>query len=236
MAYPPPVSDNDKKLLNHLKYRYFSNPIEWHQLERELDFPPSIFLDGIAHLVAGGLISTAQARQGFLKTLAGADPDRYVFITNEGVKYLEEYGHTTAAEDAREAALNETPEDRRDAIDEAVRIFEDSFSDNPIYSEEKLTEAAARLDDDIKEEIRTAAEEERAMWDEFETRFGHRGVASSTEEAEFRDPVIIATTVRVFRAKDEQLRRLDLPASEKPPAWPTHYKNGDIGLEPAPWE
>jgi hypothetical protein len=120
MSYPPPVSDDEKKMLHLLRGRELSNPIEWSQFEMSADLPPSIFLDGIAHLVAGRLIDTAQARQGFLKTILGKEPDQYVFITHAGKNYLDEYGHTTAAEDAREAALNETPEDRRNTIETEI--------------------------------------------------------------------------------------------------------------------
>ncbi|HHE33218.1 MAG TPA: hypothetical protein ENL07_11560 [Chlorobaculum parvum] len=74
------------------------------------------------------------------------------------------------------------------------------------------------------------------MWKEFEVKFGHKGAASSDEEANFRDPVIKITTVRMFRAMDEQLSRLNLPMSRKPGAWDTHYEGGDVGLKPAPWQ
>jgi len=50
-----------------------------------------------------------------------------------------------------------------------------------------------------------------------------------------RDPVVKRAAVRVYRAIDEQCRRLGLPPSQKPPAWLTYYNGGDIGLEPAPW-
>lgn len=236
MAYPPPVSDDEKKMLRLLKARTLSNPIKWSQYEIAAGLPPSIFLDGIAHLVAGGLIDTAEAKQGLLKTIFGKEPDRYVFITPSGLDYLKHAGHTTAAQDAREAALRETPEDRRDTIEEAVRVFDDSFSQDPIYPLNKVVEASARLDDDIKTEIKRAALERETMWRQYETKFGHRGPASSEAEANFRDPVIKMTTVRIFRAMDEQLRRLNLPMSRKPGSWATHYNNGDVGLEPAPWE
>lgn len=236
MSYPPPVSDEEKKMLHLLSGRELSNPIEWSQFEMWADLPPSIFLDGIAHLVAGGLIDTAQTRQGFLKTIFGKEPDRYVFITQAGENYLEGFGHTTSVEDAREAALNETPEDRRNTIEEAVRIFDDSFSKDPIYSAEKRKEVASRLDDDIKQEIKIAALEREEMWEEYEAKFGHRGAAGSEEESNFRDPVIKITTVRMFRAMDEQLKRLKLPISRKPESWDTHYKGGKVGLESAPWE
>lgn len=236
MSYPPAISEDEKKMLHLLKNREASDPIEWSLYKMSADLPPSLFIAGIAHLVAGRLIGTVQERQGILKTLFGKEPNQYVFITQLGKSYLEAFGHTTSVEDAREAALNETPEDRRNTIEEAVRVFDDGFSKEPIYSIEKRREATSRLDDDIKREIEIAALEREKMWDEYEVKFGHKGAASSEEEADFRDPVIKITTVRIFRAMDEQLKRLNLPTSRKPGAWDTHYKSGDVGLKPAPWE
>jgi len=236
MSYPPPVSDEEKKMLRLLRGREFVNPIAWSQFEMASDLPSSIFLDGVAHLVAGRLIDIAQGRQGFREVIFGKDPGQYVFISQAGKNYLDEFGHTTAAEDAREAALNETPEDRRDTIDRAGWVFDDSFSKDSIYSTEKTREAASRLDDDIKQEIEIAALERERMWEEYEVKFGHRGPAGSEEEANFRDPVIKITVVRTCRAIDEQLERLNLPMSIKAGSWDTHYKSGNVGLEPAPWE
>jgi hypothetical protein len=92
------------------------------------------------------------------------------------------------------------------------------------------------LDDDIKAEVAKAAEELEAMWVTFERKFGHRGSVKVGQEAELRDPVVKRTTVRMYRAKDEQCRRLGFPPSEKPRSWLTYYRGGDVGLEAAPWE
>jgi hypothetical protein len=235
MAYPPVFSDNEKNMLRLVESRELSNPIEWSQFVALADLQPSVFGDGIAHLVAGGLIDTGEAKQGIFRALFGGDPEVYVFITSAGKKYLASHGHTTALDDAHEAAFNETPDDKRKAIEEAVRIYMNSFSTEPNYTTEKIIEAASRLDEDVKKEIKVSALECEKMWDEYEEKFGHRSAATSDEEANFRDPVIISTTVRMFRAMDEQLRRLKLPHSRKPSSWDTHYKGGDMGLDAAPW-
>jgi hypothetical protein len=236
MTYPPPISNDEKKLLRVLKNRTLANPIEWTQLQTVTDLPHSVFLDGFAHLVREDFVDTMRVYQGFIKSLFGVQPETYAFITESGLAYLQKYAHTTAEEDAKEAALNETPIDRRNMIEEAVRIYQDSLSKRPYYTREQVAAAAARLDQDIKDELRKAVSEEEAMWDAYERRFGHRGAAATKEQAAFRDPVIKRTTVRMFRAMDEQLRRLKLPESRKPEAWKTHYNGGKVGLDPAPWQ
>jgi hypothetical protein len=115
-------------------------------------------------------------------------------------------------------------------------VYENSFADKPWARPNEAARAAELLDDDIKQELRTSAQEMNGMWNEFERTFGHRGPASSGQEASMRDPVVIQSAVRTYRAVDEQLRRMGLPASEKPQAWDSHYKSGNVGLEPAPWE
>jgi len=236
MAYPPLLSDDEKKMLLALKHRTNANPIEWEQYQAVVNLAPSIFLNGFAHLVTENFVDTARASQGFLRSIFGAPSITYSFITPRGLDYLEKYGHTSASEDRKDAALNETPQDRRNAIEEAVRIYQNSLSTSPFYSSAKISGATARLDEDIKEELRQAVVEEETMWIEFEKTFGHRGPASTTQQAAVRDPVIKRTSVRMFRAMDEQLRRLNLPESRKPEAWSTHYNNGQVGLDPPTWE
>ena len=92
------------------------------------------------------------------------------------------------------------------------------------------------LDEDVKNEVKVAALELEEMWSAFEKMFGHRSAASSEKEASVRDPTVKRSTVRVCRAKDEQLRRKGFGESEKPESWSTHYNNGDVGLPSAPWE
>lgn len=237
MTYPPPITEDEKTMLRLLKNRTITNPIEFSQfLKAAVDLTPSVFLDGIAHLVGEAFVETRMVRQGLLKTLFGRQPDTYVFITEKGLAYIEKYGHTAPAEDAKEAALNETPQDRRNLIEEAVRVYQNSLSKKPFYKPEQISAAAAQLDDDIKEELRKAVSEEEAMWNVFEKRFGHRNGATTQEQVNFRNPVIKRTSVRMFRAMDEQLRRLKLPESRKPEAWKTHYNSGDVGLDPAAWQ
>ena len=74
------------------------------------------------------------------------------------------------------------------------------------------------------------------MKSEFKTKFGHDLPASNDEEAAFRDPIVISLAVRRFRALDEQLRRVNLPESEKNPVWNIHCKEGNIDLPKPPWD
>lgn len=237
MPYPPPpVTDAEKILLKILAKQPPGAPIESSVLERLAKEAGSFSMDGIAHLVAHGFISYFPERVGCLGAILRLEPRYFAIILPPGVVYLRERGHTSAAEDERDRQLSETPDDRRNAMEEVVRIASDSFRTRPIYDTAKHRDALSRLDPDIIQELQAAEFEQEAMWREFERRFGHRGPASAGPEAELRDPVILTTTVRMFRAMDEQLRRLGLPSSRKPPAWPTHYRNGQVPLPPPPWE
>ncbi len=209
--------------------------MEWSALERATGAAGSVFGDSVAQLVSHGFIDCAPERVGCLGAILRKEPRYFMAITPLGAAYLREFGHTSAAEDARDRQLQETPEERRNAIEEVVRLAMDSFSPKPIYGIAKHREAIARLDADVLQELEATARDEQAMWQEFERRFGHRGPTSVGAETELRDPVILRTTVRMFRAMDEQLRRMGLPASRKPTAWVTHYHNGDMSLPPAPW-
>lgn len=121
-------------------------------------------------------------------------------------------------------------------IEEAVRIYEDSCSPSPYTPKDQIQWAINVLDEDIKQEIKTSASELENMWQQFENLFGHRGPAKNQKECSVRDPIVKKTAVRTFRALDEQLKRVGLAPSIKPPAWVDYYNNGDVGLEPAPWE
>lgn len=225
----------EKSLLKILAKQPPGVPVESSVLERMAKEVGEFSTDGIAHLVAHGFISFFPERAGCLGALLRIEPRYFAVILPPGIEYLGDRGHTSAAEDERERQLRETPEDQRNAIEEVVRLASDSFRKKPIYDATKHRTALARLDADIVQELRATEEEQEAMWVEFERRFGHRGPASVGPQTELRDPVILRTTVRMFRAMDEQLRRLGLPPSRKPPAWPTHYRNGDIPLPPSPW-
>lgn len=235
MPPPPNVTDTEKHLLKVLGNQPSGAIIEWSALERATGATGSVFGDSVAHLVSHGFIDCAPERVGCLGAILRMEPRYFMAITPLGAAYLREFGHTSAAEDARDRQLQETPEDRRNAIEEVVRLAMDSFSLKPIYGIAKHREAIARLDADVLQELEATARDEQAMWQEFERRFGHRGPASVGPETELRDPVILRTTVRMFRAMDEQLRRLGLPPSRKPPAWPTHYKGGNVELPAPPW-
>ena len=151
-------------------------------------------------------------------------------------KYIQQYGNTSEKDDITEASLNETDEDIRNRVINAAITYQEQFSEKPIVKREEIKISESLLDDDIKQELKKSALDIECMWDEFEKRFGHRGIVRSHEEKSFRDPVVIVSTVRYFRAVDEQLTRLNLPLSEKTGAWLTYYKNGNVDLESAPWQ
>ena len=83
-------------------------------------------------------------------------------------------------------------------------VYED---DNDIYDDdERKTMSRISFDSDVLEEIKTSYEEMNKMVSEFKTKFGHDLPATNEEEIEFRDPIVTASTIRKFRALDEQLK------------------------------
>lgn len=191
------------------------------------------FSDCIAHLGAGNLIDSARELPGMFARLRGAEEKYYFWITALGRRFL--------AENPQDALPDVPPlptraELKPSDIDDAVRIYENSLSPRPYVKPNEVAWAKGLLDDDVKSEIAKAAQELEAMWVGFERIFGHRGPVKVGRKTEIRDPVVKRTAVRVFRAKDEQCRRLGFPPSQKPRAWLTHYNGGNVGLEPAPWD
>ena len=165
--------------------------------------------------------------------LRGAEEKYFFWITPFGRQFLSENPADALPE---VPALPTRGELKASDIDDAVRIYENNLSQRPYLKPDEVSWASGLLDDDIKAELRKTAEELEAMWAAFERLFGHRGPANTSREKEIRDPVVKHTTVRMFRAKDEQCRRLGFPPSQKPGAWLTHYQGGNVGLAPAPWE
>ena len=106
----------------------------------------------------------------------------------------------------------------------------------PYVKPEEVKWAERILDEDIRSEVKGAALELEEMWAAFKGMFGHGGPARGEREAAVRDPVVKCSAVRAYRATDEQRRRRGFGPSPKPEAWPTHYNNGQVGLDPAPWE
>ncbi|MDB5601163.1 MAG: hypothetical protein JWN71_3207 [Xanthobacteraceae bacterium] len=249
MAYPPPVTTEERTLLEviarghpqrTMNVRTFGgasgpsiNALEWNEVQIGVGLTDSELGDSIAHLVAGNLIDSAREIPGLLARLRGAEEKYYFWITPLGRKFLSESPADVLPQVSAAPARGELkPPD----IDDAVRIYENSLSATPYVKPEDAAWAGTILDDDIRAELEEAARELEVMWLAFERMFGHRGPAKIGRETEIRDPVVKRTTVRMLRAKDEQCRRFGFPPAPKPGAWLTHYQGGDVGLEAAPWE
>ena len=209
------------------------NPLTWSEIQVASNQPRDKVGNCIAHLVGWNFIESARTFPGFIRRLLGEDGVTYFWITELGQKFLAEHPEETLPENI-ELPNKETLTTYD--IEMAVRAFEDSFSPSPYTPENTIKWASSVLDSDIKKEIEASAIELESMWQQFEKRFGHRGPAKNQDERSLRDPAVKRTTIKTFRALDEQLRRKGMPPSTKPPAWSDYYNNGDIGLEPALWD
>lgn len=247
MAYPPPVTKKERKILEivarghpertmNVRRSFASgtvNALEWTEIQIASGLSSNEFGDCIAHLVAGNLIDSGEQSPGLLGRLRGKDEQFFFWATELGHRFLADQSEDETPEEVVPPAPTEA---KGEDIDDAVRIYEDSFSAKPYVQPDQMKWAETMLDEDIKSEIKRAALELEEMWAAFAKMFGHRSAASSEKEAAVRDPAVKRSVVRVFRAQDEQRRRRGFGTSQKPPAWPTHYNNGDVGLDPASWE
>lgn len=218
------------------KSRYDSgeiSPLSWIEIQHESKLQSDEFGNCIAHLVRWGFIRSAPVRAGFIGRLLGKEDTYYFWATDLGKKFLSEYPSASIPE---KIELPNKDLMMAEDIHEAIRIFENSFTNVPYKTQEEIQWATNMLDQDIKNEIKIAACELELMWGKFRDQFGHSGPARNQKECDLRNPVVKKTSVRLIRALDEQLRRRGFPPSEKPDAWADYYNNGDVGLEPAPWE
>ncbi|MBX3708207.1 MAG: hypothetical protein KIT56_00860 [Gammaproteobacteria bacterium] len=209
------------------------NPLTWSEIQVASNQPLDTAGNCIAHLVNWQFIESAKTYPGFIRRLLGQEGTTYFWITALGQKFLDEH-----PDDIIPEKIEFSPKESMttDDFEEAVRAYEDSCSSSPYTSEDKIKWATSVLDVDIKEEIKASAIELENMWQQFENLFGHRGPAKNQKERSVRDPVVKKTTIKIYRALDEQLKRKGFPPSSKPPAWHDYYENGDIGLPPPPWE
>ena len=247
MAYPPEVVRRERRILEiiarghpdretkvHTSRATFSaRLLEWDEIRTASGVPETKFSDCIAHLIAGNLVDRYVQTPGFLGLLLGKPRQFYLWATEAGLRFLKEHPEENLPEEIQLPELGKLSQD--DIVD-AVRIYENILSVNPYVEAKEISWATLALDSDVKEEIQVSVDEKEAMWTVFEKRFGHRSAVRSDQEKAVRDPIVVRETVRVFRAVDEQLRRRGFPEAKKPDSWSTHYKNGDVGLPPAPWE
>lgn len=258
MTYPPPITDTEKKILeiiarghpSRVMYAHFSmgssqiSPLERSEIQIAVTISFDELNNCIAHLVANGLIENGIRYPGFFGTLASKKKQTYFWATDAGYRFLQnateiDDKNGNVADNSKDQFFIESSKKENltaDQIDDAVRIYENSFSANSYCKDEEIVWATSVLEEDIKSEIAISALEIENMWCTFEKMFGYRGAVKTKEAAAVRDPVIKRATVRIYRAKDEQLSRLNFPPSEKPESWVEHYESGNIGLPPAPWE
>jgi hypothetical protein len=247
VAYPPTVIKMERMVLEIIARGHpdrtmnhrgnFSsgtvNAIEWNEIQVASGLSFDEFGQCIAHLVQGNLIKSGRELPGFLGRIAGKQERTYFWATDLGHDFLKKQTEDETPEEViRNTSAKATPDD----IDEAARIFKNSFSANPYEKPDDVQWAVTLLDDDIKSEIKRGALELEEMWTTFETMFGRRGPVQNEKEKSVRDPAVKRSVVRVCRAIDEQRKRKNFGPSEKPEAWQTHYRNGEVGLEPASWE
>jgi len=247
MGYPPPITKKEREVLSIIArghperkvtvpttYGLISIPaLEWSEIEIASGLDRHAFGDCIAHLVAHDYIDSFERTPGILGRLFGDKEKFFFWATEQGRRFL---AQTSQDELPKEVPLPEPNAVTGEQIDDAVRIYENSFSSSPYVKEQDVRWASQVLDDDIKEEIEAAALELEQMWSTFERMFGHRGPAASEHQAAIRDPAVKRSVIRVFRAKDEQRRRKGVGPSPKPQAWDTHYESGQIDLPPPPWD
>ena len=189
-----------------------------------------------ANLKYMGYVDTVIQNPTFMQKLKGKEEEIFWFPSDAGESFLNSHKLEDIPEDEPLADKTDaSADDYREAWTVLGYVYED---DNDIYDddERKVKWAESLFETDVLEEIKASCEEIHKMKSEFKAKFGHDLPASNDEEAAFRDPIVLASTVRNFRALDEQLRRVNLPESEKPPAWNTHYKGGNIDLPKPPWE
>jgi len=247
MPYPPPIIRDEYKVLEVIDRGHPDRmktvtrggvsaqiaTISTDEIQVAVNMPFDDVMNCIAHLVAHQYITSGEERPGFFASMRGAEPTYYYWATLNGSQFLRDHKEQEIPEvilppEGEEMAAGD--------IDDAVRVYENSFSASPYVEPGKIEWAARNLDADVKEEIEAAALQLEDMWAEYEERFGHRSAASSDEEMALRDPAVTLSVVRVYRAKDEQLRRRGFPPSEKPGAWHDRYQGGDVDLPTAPWE
>lgn len=247
MAYPPPVTKKERRVLEviarghperimNISGSFGSgqvNALEWSEIQIAVGMQFDEFGNCIAHLVAGNLIDSGQQRPGILGWLGGKESQSFFWATSLGRRFLAEQSEAATPE---EILPPKPAEAKGPDIDDAARIYENSKSDRPYVKPDDVKWATSLLDDDVRGEIDKAAQELNDMWDAFEKMFGHRGAAAGPKQAAVRDPAVKRSVVRVCRARDEQRRRRGFDPSPKAEAWATHYNGGNVGLEPAPWE
>ena len=189
-----------------------------------------------ANLIGMKYVQTVHQKPTFFEKMKGKEEDILWFPSDLGESFINSNNIDDIPENE---PLNDkadaSPSDYREAWTVLGYVYED---DNDIYDddERKIKWAESLFDSDVLEEIKTSCEEMNKMVSEFKTKFGHDLPAANEEEIEFRDPIVTASTIRKFRALDEQLKRVNLPESEKPPAWNTRYKGGDVNLPSPSWE
>lgn len=219
MAYPPAVTKKERRVLEiirrghphrtmNVKSRNSTvtvNALEWTEIQIAAGLDASEFGDCIAHLGAGNLIDSARELPGVFSRLRGAKEKYFFWITQQGRRFLTE----TPIDALSDAPVPPSRAELKGSdIDDAVRIYENSLSKSPYVKPAEVAWTDNVLDDDVKGEIAKAAQELETMWTAFEQMFGHRGPAKAEREKEIRDPVVKRAAVRIFRAQDEQRRRL----------------------------
>ena len=209
------------------------SPLTWDEIQYDANKQFDDFADCIAHLVSCKFIKSATIRVGLIQRIFGKKDTYYFLATNAGRKFLDEYPIELIPE---KIELPKKESMSSEDIQQAISIFEISCTESNHGKDDNVQWANDVLDPDIKNEIEIAEQELELMWRQFEKEFGHKGPARNNNECNLRDPVVKRTSVRIIRARDEQLRRRGFPPSEKPKAWSDYYNNGDVGLESAPWE
>lgn len=246
MAHPPPILRKDRKILEIIERGHPArrmtahtrpgsgqvDALEWSEIQVASGMRFNEFADCIARLVANDMVQSGTKHPGFIGSLFGKQRQAFFWVTDRGRAFLQENPEDTLPDKLeRPEPANLTADD----IEDAIRICENSFSSRPHVKKDEIEWASKVLDEDIKGEVQRAVVEREEMWKIFEQMFGHRGAARKEREKGIRDLVVKRSAVRVIRAKDEQLRRRNFPASQKPEAWLAHYEGGDVGLEPPPW-
>ena len=230
---------------NHLRYLTVNtsyttkdiNPFSLDELAASMNMEFDDVCNIAANLISMGYAETITQKPSFVQKMIGREEEILWFPSDLGESFLKSHKLESIPEDEPLAEKKEaTAEDYR----EAKSVLEDIYSDNnfDIYcdDERKIKWAKSLFDSDIIEEIKISCDEMDKMYLEFKRKFGHDLPARNDEEAAFRDPIVISLAVRKFRALDEQLRRVNLPESEKPRSWNTHFKGGNIDLPKPLWD
>lgn len=211
------------------------NPFSLDELATSMNMEFNEVSNIAANLISMGYAETITKKPSFIQKMGGNEEEILWFPSDEGESFLNSHKLEDIPEEEPLAQkIDASASDYREAWTVLGYVYQD---DNDIYDDDKrkIKWAESLFDSDVLEEIKISCEEMNKMVSEFKTKFGHDLPATNDEEIEFRDHIVTASGVRRFRALDEQLRRVNLPESEKPGAWNERYKGGNIDLPKPPW-